>query len=111
MHNDYIYSTDQFNWCKELNTFFGDANNIWDIDLKYHYPFPSEDSDFIILNENTGGHRRFRLKSEDKETHYCVNTFDGSEGFVVFRSLLFESEDGIFCKIYEEIPNTDVGKF
>lgn len=101
----YTYDIHQFNWSKELNTFFGDMGAIWDTDNKYKFPFPSGRKQFTILNEKTGGFRRFRLKCECYEQHWYrdIDNDDdnNADTYASFRCLVFESEDGIICKIYE----------
>jgi hypothetical protein len=95
-----------FNWVKELNTFFGYYEFLWEKSRQYTYPFPSGRKQFVIENEKTGGFRRFRLQAECRERQWCerienlfVNGNDAGE-WCEFRSLLFSSEDGIECKIY-----------
>lgn len=101
MSNTIAYSIDNFNWSKELNTFFGDMGAIWDMDNKYNYAFPSGRRQFTIHNPKTGGFRRFRLKCESQEQHWCTD-IDNEDGcWSSFRCMVFESEDGILCKVYE----------
>ena len=100
-HKNFTYNIKDFNWSKELNTFFGDMGNIWEISRQYNYSFPSGRKQFTILNERTGGFRRFRLKCESHEQHWCTDIENENEFYASFRCLIFESEDGILCKVYE----------
>lgn len=97
----YTYDIRQFNWSIELNTFFGDMAAIWDMDNKYHFSFPSGRQQFTIHNKKTGGFRRFRLKCESQEQHWCTDLTGEDLCCASFLCLIFESEDGILCKIYE----------
>jgi len=97
----YMYSIDQFNWHKQLNTFLGDMGAIWDMDNKYQCAFPSGRKQFTILNPKTGGFRRFRLKCESQEQHWCSDIETDEVSWASLRCLIFESEDGILCKVYE----------
>ena len=101
MGNRITYDINDFNWVKELNTFFGYYEFLWEKSGQYNCPFPNGRKQFFIENEKTGGFRRFRLVSENVETQWYEYT-DGSGEVELgeFRSLLFSSEDGIECKIY-----------
>ncbi len=98
----FIYKITDFNWSKELNTFFGDMNSLWEASGEYDYSFPSGRSQFEIHNEKTGGFRRFVFKYETaEERHYCTEIHTGETYWDTLRCMVFESEDGIICKIYE----------
>ena len=101
MNKNYTYNIQDFNWSKELNTFIGDMGALWETSGKYNYAFPSGRKQFRILNEKTGGFRRFRLKCESLEEHYCTDIDSDDCFWATFRCMVFESEDGIICKVYE----------
>ena len=101
MHANITYSIEQFNWSKDLYTFIGDMGAIWDVDNKQNYAFPSGRKQFNILNPKTGGFRRFRLKCESHEEHWCTDITNDEGCWASFRCMVFESEDGILCKVYE----------
>ena len=95
------YDIRDFNWVKELNTFFAYNKCLWEMSGEYKCPFPTGRKQFFIENTKTGGFCRFRLESENVETQWCEYTDDSGKGeWAEFNSLLFSSEDGILCKIY-----------
>ena len=98
---NFTYNIRNFLWSKHLNTFFGDMGDLWETSGKYNYAFPSQRKQFRILNEKTGGFRRFRLKYESLEEHYCTELNTDDCFWATFRCMVFESEDGIICKVYE----------
>ena len=81
---EYRYDILQFHWSKDVNTFYADA---WDLvafmpDGSVHpEAFPNMKKEFFIHNYKTNGFRRFRFINE------------------IASEWLFESEDGIQCRI------------
>ncbi len=80
------YDILQFVWNKKTNSFYADA---WDLvanmpDGSIHpEAFPTMKGQFFIYNYMTNGFRRFRFVNE----------------MVLDKNWLFESEDGIQCRI------------
>lgn len=86
------YDIVQFNWNKDTNSFYADA---WNLiahmpDGNFHQAaFPTMRGEFFIYNYKTNGFRRFRFVKEI--------TADMND--IHFIEWLFESEDGIECRI------------
>lgn len=86
------YDILQFNWNKDTNCFYADA---WDLvanmpDGNIHpEAFPTMRGEFFIYNYKTNGFRRFRFLKE-------ITAYIGGVDFIEW---LFESEDGIECRI------------
>ena len=86
------YDIVQFNWNKDTNCFYADA---WDLvanmpDGSIHpEAFPTMRGEFFIYNYKTNGFRRFRFVKEIK----------GDIGEFICTEWVFESEDGIECRI------------
>ena len=78
------YPIQFFTWVKEENTFYGHSHELWHPD--YAYNFPNDKKQFYIVNQKTGGFRRFRFVKEVESTETWVE-------------YLFESEDGIKCMV------------
>jgi hypothetical protein len=91
---EYHYHISQFQWNKDLNTFFAYA---WELDCImpdgdiHPEAFPNQKQQFFIDNPTTGGFRRFRFVKE--------NASIGLKYDYVSTYWLFESEDGIECSI------------
>jgi hypothetical protein len=88
MHYDIL----QFNWNKDTNSFYADAWNLVAImtDGSVHpEAFPTMKKQFFIYNYRTNGFRRFRY----------VKDIVGNMGGQSFTEWLFQSEDGIECRI------------
>jgi hypothetical protein len=95
---EYRYDVTQFIWDKETNSFYGDAPHLECImpDGNIHpEAFPNMKGQFFIDNSKTGGFRRFRFV---KETTSEVMDIDNEFNYSV-TNWLFESEDGIQCRI------------
>jgi hypothetical protein len=92
---EFKYDINQFNWNKDTNCFYADA---WDLvanmpDGTIHpEAFPNMKKEFFIHNYKTNGFRRFRY----------VRDIVGNIGGFPFFEWLFESEDGIECRICVE---------
>jgi len=89
---EYRYHIRQFVWNKDTNSFYGQAPFLECVmpDGNYHpEAFPNMKGQFIIDNPKTGGFRRFRY----------VRDIVGNIGEIEFTEWLFESEDGIECRI------------
>jgi len=89
---EYRYHIRQFVWNKDTNSFYADAPFLECVlpDGNYHpEAFPNMKGEFIIDNPKTGGFRRFRFVKE------ITANIDG----IQFTEWLFESEDGIECRI------------
>ena len=86
------YDILQFSWDKDTNCFYADA---WDLvanmpDGSIHpEAFPTMRGEFFVYNYKTNGFRRFRFVKE-VTGHLCG--WDSIEW-------IFESEDGIECRI------------
>lgn len=81
---EYRYDILQFHWNKDTNTFYAEAPHLECLmpDGNIHpEAFPNQKGQFFIDNNQTGGFRRFRFISE------------------IASEWLFESEDGIQCRI------------
>ena len=94
MAKQFTYDIRQFNWAKEVNTFFADA---WDLvawmedGLTHPEAFPNMRQKFYIKNYQTGGERRFKFVKEFEST---IDNEPWSE--TIWQ---FISEDGILCNI------------
>lgn len=82
---EFNYSTWQFRWNKEHNCFYGDAPYLEEGSGYYQYAFPNGKKQFNMTNPKTGGFRRFRFVKDDILNDEPI--------------WVFESEDGIQCKI------------
>ena len=97
---EYRYHINQFRWNKELNEFFSEAYHLECImpDGSIHpEAFPNMKGQFFIDNPATGGFRRFRFVGEEVINGNEENGID--EEIYVYTQWVFESEDGIKCKI------------
>jgi len=89
---EYHYNIEQFNWNKDTNTFYAEAPHLECImpDGNIHpEAFPNQKGQFFIDNTKTGGFRRFRY----------LRDITGEIGGIGYTEWLFESEDGIECRI------------
>ncbi len=90
---EYRYHIKQFVWDKKQNEFFAEAPFLECVlpDGEFHpEAFPNMKGEFYIDNPKTGGFRRFRFVKENK-------IMDGEN--YLYTEWIFESEDGIKCKI------------
>jgi hypothetical protein len=90
---EYRYHIKQFVWDKKQNEFFAEAPFLECVlpDGEFHpEAFPNMRGEFYIDNPKTGGFRRFRFVKENK-------IMDGEN--YLYTEWIFESEDGIKCKI------------
>lgn len=86
------YDVRYFKWWNKAKSFYADAWTLYAIDEAHKSiaePFPSGRSQFIIRNLETDGFRRFTFEREliIDEEHFSAAEW------------VFESEDGILCKI------------
>ena len=89
---DYRYHIRQFVWNKDTNSFYAEAPHLESImpDGNIHpEAFPNQKREFFIDNPKTGGFRRFRY----------VRDIVGNIDEQTFTEWLFQSEDGIECRI------------
>ena len=89
---EYHYHISQFNWNKDTNTFYAEAPHLVCLlpDGNIHpEAFPNQKGQFFIDNTKTGEFRRFRFVRE------LTGVFAGWES----TEWIFESEDGIECRI------------
>lgn len=89
---EYHYHISQFNWNKDANSFYAEAPHLECLmpDGNIHpEAFPNQKSQFFIDNTKSGGFRRFRY----------VRDVVGEIGGVSYTEWLFQSEDGIECRI------------
>jgi hypothetical protein len=109
MKNVY-YDISLFRYDKESKTFFGNSWELWDMDNKYKYPFPTGKKQFYIKNPKTDGFRRFRFISEieyvyeaDRDILSIISSVPENVMIEDIKTLnevlVFESEDGISCVI------------
>lgn len=95
---EYRYDVSQFVWDKKQNEFFAEACFLECVmpDGTIHpEAFPNMKKQFFIDNSKTGGFRRFRFVNEE-----AIETIDGENGqMYLYTQWVFESEDGIKCKI------------
>lgn len=114
MKNVY-YDASLFRYDKESKTFFGNSWEIWDMDGKYQYPFPTGKKQFYIKNTKTDGFRRFRFINEieyvveaDRQVMDFIMSVPDKIRVEDIKSLkavlMFESEDGIGCIICYKEP-------
>jgi hypothetical protein len=84
----FTYDINDFKWDMEANTFYGNADNLYECDRTHFYqiPFINGRGQFFIKNKRSGGFRRFRFEKE------C----DINELEIVY---LYKSEDGIKCEV------------
>ena len=90
---EYRYDIRQFVWNKDENSFFAEAYFLDCLlpDGTFHREaFPNQKQQFYIDNPKTGGFRRFRYVKDNAVT---------DEGEYLYTEWIFESEDGIKCKI------------
>lgn len=90
---EYRYHIRQFVWDKKQNEFFAEAPFLECVmpGGEFHpEAFPNMKGQFYIDNPKTGGFRRFRFVNENK-------IMDGEN--YLYTEWIFESEDGIKCKI------------
>lgn len=110
MKNVY-YDVSLFSYDKRTKTFTGNSWEIWDMDNKYAYPFPTGKKQFYIKNTKTDGFRRFRFVSEidhihaaDRSVLALIKSLPSGLHIEEIKSLdrlmFFESEDGISCIIH-----------
>jgi len=95
---DYVYDIKQFAWDSATNSFFADAFHLCATlpdGLIHPEAFPSAKQQFVIMNYETGGFRRFRFVDAYVE-YYPIDGFDETYESHIW---LFESEDGIKCNI------------
>jgi len=86
------YDMGYFKWDNQARSFYADAWTLYAVDEAHQSliePFPSGRSQFIIRNLETDGFRRFTFKREIviDEDHFSATEW------------VFESEDGITCRI------------
>ena len=86
------YDMGYFKWWYKAKSFYADAWTLYAIDEAHESiaePFPSGRSQFIIRNLETDGFRRFTFKRDVviDEDHFSATEW------------VFESEDGIECRI------------
>ena len=97
---DYRYHIRQFNWNKDANTFYAEAPYLECVmpggDI-HPEAFPNMKKQFYIDNPKTGGFRRFRFVKE--EMMYSNDENEMGVELYQFTQWVFESEDGIKCKI------------
>ena len=84
----HTYNIEDFSWDKEVNTFYGVGDNLYDCERTHFYqlPFINGRGQFFIKNKRSDGFRRFRFETQ------C----DISESEVVY---IYSSEDGIKCEV------------
>lgn len=75
------YDIRHFHWMEEINTFSGNAYELFDSEGYYYDSFPNRRKQFIIKNYKTGNFRRFR--------HYKD----------IYGWSVYSSEDGFYCYI------------
>jgi hypothetical protein len=89
---EYHYNIEQFNWNKSINTFYAEAAHLVCMmkDGGIHpEAFPNQKTQFFIDNTRTHEFRRVRY----------LKDITGDIGGIRFTEWLFESEDGIQCRI------------
>jgi hypothetical protein len=95
---EYKYHIDQFSWNKDENTFFAEACFL-DCQMSdgniHPEAFPNMKKQFFIVNTDTGGFRRFRFVEEI--TNWLIDENERTKYEMI--DWVFESEDGIKCKI------------
>jgi hypothetical protein len=95
---EYKYHIDQFFWNKDENTFFAEACFL-DCQMSdgniHPEAFPNMKKQFFIVNTDTGGFRRFRFVEEI--TNWLIDENERTKYEMI--DWVFESEDGIKCKI------------
>lgn len=97
---DYRYHIRQFSWNENDNTFYAEAPYLECVmpggDI-HPEAFPNMKKQFYIDNPKTGGFRRFRFVKE--EMMYSNDENEMGVELYQFTQWVFESEDGIKCKI------------
>ena len=95
---EYKYHIDQFFWNKDENTFFAEACFL-DCQMSdgniHPEAFPNMKKQFFIVNTKTDGFRRFRFVEET--TNWLIDENEHTKYEMI--DWVFESEDGIKCKI------------
>ena len=95
---EYKYHIDQFFWNKDENTFFAEACFL-DCQMSdgniHPEAFPNMKKQFFIVNTKTDGFRRFRFVEET--TNWLIDENERTKYEMI--DWVFESEDGIKCKI------------
>lgn len=95
---EYKYHIDQFFWNKDENTFFAEACFL-DCQMSdgniHPEAFPNMKKQFFIVNTKTDGFRRFRFVEEI--TNWLIDENEHTKYEMI--DWVFESEDGIKCKI------------
>jgi hypothetical protein len=108
MNTEYTYDIQQFTYTRETNTLSAEAIDLYtsnqDGSMNQN-PFPNGKQQFIIKNHQTGNHRRFRFTREDTEKYtYTVTAIEETDKDTQVdwsqRYWLYESEDGIKCRVY-----------
>ena len=94
---EYYYNINQFEWSQAENTFYAFAPSLVAIlpDYTIHpYAFANMKEQFFIINPETGERRRFRFVKEGTK---ALSDLDIEYDATYW---LFESEDGIKCKVW-----------
>lgn len=97
---EYRYDIRQFSWKREENSFHAFAPSLIPFmqDGSVHpEAFPNQKKEFFIHNYKTNGFRRFRFIGE--EIIYSDEENEMGVELYLFTQWIFESEDGIKCKI------------
>lgn len=96
---EYYYNINQFKWSQSENMFYAFAPNLETIlpDNTIHpYAFANMKEQFYIINYASGGRRRFTFV---KEGTVALSDLDLDIEYDA-TYWLFESEDGIKCKVW-----------
>jgi len=89
---EYHYNIEQFNWNKDINTFYAEAVHLVSMmgDGSIHpEAFPNQKGQFFIDNNRTNEFRRFRF----------IKAITSEIGGIRYTEWVFQSEDGIECRI------------
>jgi hypothetical protein len=89
---EYHYNIEQFNWNKDINTFYAEAAHLVCMmgDGSIHpEAFPNQKGQFFIDNNRTNEFRRFRF----------IKAITSEIGGIRYTEWVFQSEDGIECRI------------
>jgi hypothetical protein len=100
----YTYDIQQFKYDKETNTLFAPAHTVYAEmeDGNIHKePFPNGRKEFYIKNYETNNERRFRFVEEERDYQELYDQEGNIYGvaFDPIKTWVFESEDGIKCKV------------
>lgn len=100
----YTYDICQFKYNKGENTLYGEAPHLVAIlpdGLIHHESFPNQKKEFYIKNYKTNNERRFRFVEEeqDYQEQYDDQGNIYAVAFDPIKIWVFESEDGIKCKV------------